>query len=294
MNSLRLIQSLYLQWHRHRGVCSIEQIRSACSNLMMTFGLESKSSLFKVFFPIVRRGLIEFCGDGKFQLSHPSVLYYSKVNIAVGVNLYPEHKDKLDDIKTIVEDEFGIVRFEISRKSIKEFCDSNQIIYTEPDIEEVLSNFPKISNVVEKFDRGLISSHGEYYDILNFRWVSLKSNEFGVFRAAENVSLFYLRTAKMDYEIPTLNENPDGRPLAESYQASQENIDFLFYSEHEKSLKIERVNIPILIERVLRVATLFTVNGVVENFGETLYSNISLSAIKQLNRIFETKAIIKP
>lgn len=293
MSSLTPIQSLYLQWHRHRGVCSIEQIRSACSNLLITFGLESKSSLFKVFFPVVRRGLIEFCGVGRFQLSSPCMFFYPKERIAVGVNLYPEQKYKLEGNDTLREDEFGIVRFETNRDQIREFCDKNEVYYSEPNSADILSNFPKISDVVKGFDRGFISSQGEYYDVLNYRWLRHKSNELGVLRTAENVSLFYLRTDEMDYEIPTLKVNPDGRPLAECYHATQENIDFLYYSIQEKSLKIDRINIPILIERVLRTASLFTINGVKASFGETIYSNISLPAIKQLNRIFETKTIIK-
>ncbi len=293
MDNLTTIQSLYLKWHKHHGICSIDQIRVACYNLLKTFDLETQSSLFKIFFPIVRKGLIEFCGDGKFQLSSPCIFFYPKERIAVGVNLYSEQKDKLEDNETLRKDEFGIVRFETERERIRAFCDKNELNYSEPNSEEILSNYPKISDVVNCFERVSYYTLDEFYDVKNYRWVRNKNRNNGIGRVAEDAHKFYLRRDGMTLLIPDMRINPDGRPLAESYQAVQDNISFLYYSREARSLKVDRINIPILIDRVLRLASLYNTDGVLENFSETVYSNISLSAIKQLNRIFETKINIK-
>ena len=289
------IQTLFLQWHKHHGICSIEKIRSACSNLMMSFDLQSEHPLFIVFFPLVRKGFIEFSGDGKYQISQPAMLYYQKEQIAVGINLFAEQKELLAKFGEISEDDFGVVRLKkISKKLIQDFCIKANCDYSEPKISEILSNFPKISAVVETYTRIPISSPGEYYDVLKHQWKRNKNQPSGIFKLSEDSHQYYLRTQKHgDVKIPNSKLNPEGRPLAESYQAAIENHNFLFYNRKEKTLTVKNINIPILIERVLRMASLSSLNGVKEEYKNIIYKNISYSAAKQLNRIFETKVEIE-
>ena len=58
-------------------------------------------------------------------------------------------------------------------------------------------------------------------------------------------------------------------------------------------LTIKDINIPILIDRVLRMASLPNNLNAIDENSKTIYENISLSAVKQLNRIFETKVKIE-
>ena len=293
MQSYSQIQALYLQWHKHQGICSVEQIRIACSNLMKSFGFETDYSLFKVFFPLVRNGFIEFYGNGKYQMSQPTILYYQKEQTAVGVNLLTEQKVVLADMLKMKEDKFGVVSLKISKKHMQDFCMKINCDYSEPNVSEILSNFPKISDVVKKFEPAMISSSGEYFDILKHCWGKNKNKNLGVFRLSEDSHKFYLRTKQGDFQIPDLNTNPDGRPLAECFQASVENQEFLFYHKATKILTVKQINIPILVERVLRMASLLFLDDLKEEYGKTTYKDITLSTIKQLNRILGTKAIIK-
>ncbi len=288
------IQALFLQWHKHQGVCSIEKIRTACLNLLRSFDLETSHPLYRVFFPLVRKGFIEFCGNGKYQISQPTVLYYKKERIAVGINLFIEQKQLLADIGEISEDEFGVVRLKTEGKHIQDFCFKINCDYSEPIISEILSNFPKLSDLIGKFDKSSISSSGEYYNVLKHRWARNNNQSLGVFRLSEDSYKYYLRTQNHgDLQIPDSKINPEGRPLAESYQAAIENHDFLFYNKEEKILTVKDINIPILVERVLRMASLSFYGSVKEEYGKTRYENISYSAIKQLNRIFGTKVKIE-
>ena len=72
------IQALLLRWLKHREKCSIDRIRTECSNLLKSFQEEPKHLLYKMFFPLVRKGYIEFCGNGHYQPTQPSILFYNK------------------------------------------------------------------------------------------------------------------------------------------------------------------------------------------------------------------------
>jgi hypothetical protein len=287
------IQALLLQWHKHHGVCSIEQIRTACSNLMKSFNLEADHSLFKVFFPLVRKGFVEFIGNGKYQVSQPIILYYRKGQIAVSINQTKEQKRVIENQFELIDiDDFDVIRFKSAPNKVKLFCKISNCEYSEPNVSKILSNFPKISDVVSKFEPAMISSSGEYYDVLNHRWKKNKNQNAGVFRLSEDSHKFYLRTKQRDFQIPDFSINPEGRPLAESFQAAEENIEFLYYQKSHKILTMQQINIPILVDRVLRMASLISENGVKEKYGKTTYQNIPPSTIRQLNRIFGVKTII--
>ncbi len=289
MQDYHKLQGLLLQWHKHYGIRSIEQIRMACSNLLSSFRYETKHSLFKVFYPLLRKGLIEFHGNSKYQVAPPAILYYKKEHIAVGINLPVELKDNLIRLGESNEDIFETVRIKLEEPAIRKFCEENECNYSEPDISGILSNFPKIADLVNKFEHASISSAGEFYDVFKHHWSRDLQKASGVFRLSDNAHKYYLRTEEVDLQIPDSKFNPEGRPLAESYQVVIENREFLTYSKVNKVLTVKDVNIPILIERILRMASLFRPDRVKEEYGKMEFKNIPLSTIKQLNRIFSTK-----
>lgn len=289
MKNIFQIQSLFLQWHKHQGISSIEKIRTGCSNLLRSFDLEIDHPLFRVFFPLVRKGFIEFCGNGKYQISRPTILYYKKEQIAVGINLLIKQKELLANIGKTNKDELGVIRLNTTEKNIHDFCIKSNCDYSEPNISEILSNFPKISEVVGKFNRTSISSSGEYYDVLEHRWGKDKNKCFGIFRLSEDSNKYYLRTQQADLQVPDSKTNPEGRPLAECFQARIDDYNFLIYNKTNNFLVVKNINIPILIERVLRTASLFSQSGVKKENRKTIYSKITLSTIKQINRIFGAK-----
>jgi len=286
------IQALLLKWLKHRGKCSIVQIRNACFNLLKSFHTELKHPLYKVFFPLVRKGYVEFCGNGYYQLTQPSILFFNKNQTGVGINLLDEQKEKLEEHIKVDENEFGIIRFVISKTEILNFSEKNNCKFSEPNVSEILFNFPKISDVVHKFDTAHIASTVQFYD-LERGWRKNKNQSFGIFRLSEDSLKFYIRTNQSDFQIPDSKINPEGRPLAESYQAIISGLDFLIYENNKKRLTIKTVNIPILIDRILRMASLYKNDGIEEDFRQTTYSNISYSTVKQLNRIFGTQIKIE-
>ena len=293
MQNQSQIEALLLKWLKHRGKCAIEQIRNACLNLLKSFHEEPKHPLYKVLFPLVRKGYVEFCGNGYYQPTQPSILFYNKNQTGVGINLSDEQNAELEEFIKVDEDEFGIVRFVASKNEVCNFLEKNNCEYSEPNAPEILNNFPKISDVIQKFEKATITSTSiQFYD-LELGWAKNKNQSIGVFRLSEDSLKFYIRTNQSDFQIPDSKINPDGRPLAESYQAIISELDFLIYEKNKKRLTIKTVNIPILIDRILRMASLNKHDGIEEDFRQITYSNISYSTVKQLNRIFGTQIKIE-
>lgn len=288
-NDLIEIQALFLKWMRHHSVRSSEQIRMACNSLLLSFGTETKSSLFKIFYPLLRRGLVEFIGDGNYIVTAPVILFYKKQNIAVAVNLTKnQHEQLLESVAEIVEDVFGMIRFNFDKQKVLSISKEIDCNYFEPNSSDILSNFPNIKAIVfNQFEKAHITFSGEYYNVINHKWAKDSLQKSGVFRISADAQKFYLRTDNEDFHIPSFTQNPDGRPIAETFQAINANIVFCRYDRCNAILTISDLNIPILIDRILRLSSLHQENGVVEDYFKTIYSNISPSVFKQIIRIFD-------
>jgi hypothetical protein len=290
ITNLEDLQSLFLKWFKYHESRNLTQIRVATNNLLASYEYETKSSLFKIFYPLVRYGLIEFCGDGTYTLSNPNLLFYPD-NKAVGVNLNSVQIEKLKNsfhLHTI--DQFGIVRFKAIEKEIVDFSKVTDIQLSKPNISEYLSNFPKIKNVISNFEIASTMYFAQYFNIDIRKWEDNKNQTFGLFRNSENVQKYYFIENGLTYSIPSNAQNPDARPIVESYIYCKQ-AGFKYYSK-EKKLDVGNVNLPILIERVLRLASLFETTVYTKEYNNQIYSNITTNTVLQLDRIFDTKTEI--
>lgn len=291
--TLEELQALFFKWFKCFESRNINQIRVHTKNLLASYEYETKSSLFKIFYPLVRYGLIEFCGDGTYTLSNPILLFYTD-NKAVGVNLNSVQIEKSKNsfqLHTI--DQFGIVRFEATEKEIVDFSKETDIQLSKPNISEYLSNFPKVKNcinAVNGFEPTYFSNFEEKFDIKSRKWVKGRNESLGLFRNSETAQKYYFIENGVTYSIPSNAQNPDTRPIVESYIYCKKN-SFKYYTE-TKELNVGSVNLPILIERVLRLASLFETNVYSKEYNNQIYNNITKNVIFQLDRIFDTKIVI--
>ena len=60
------LQALFFKWFKCYESRNLNQIRVATKNLLASYEYETKNSIFKIFYPMVRYGLIEFCSDGTY------------------------------------------------------------------------------------------------------------------------------------------------------------------------------------------------------------------------------------
>jgi hypothetical protein len=288
-------QILFLNWFKHHRKRSLSQIRSACNNLLLSFDLETKSALFKVFYPLVRKGYVEFIGEGNYHISNSVILYYPTINIAVAVNLFENQVEKLaKGFDDVLNDDFSIYRFKAKKNEVVKFCDDINCHFEEVNTVKTLSNFPKIVDVISNFEKAHLNANGECYDLINHKWKESRNAKYGLFRVDNTSFNIYLKTDRFgDLRIPDNSINPDARPLTEVYQAGFENLKYVFYKRSEEELTINNINLPILIERILRTNVLCYSDGVFERKGQLVFNYTKLSVVKQINRILGIKAIIE-
>jgi hypothetical protein len=288
--TLEELQALFFKWFKCYETRNLNQIRVATKNLLASYEYETKSSLFKIFYPLVRYGLIEFCGNGTYKVSNAILLFFPE-NKVVGINFNLQQKEMLkNSFHTYTIDLFDIIRFTANEKMLQNFSQETNIQLSKPNISEYLSNFPKIKKCITSingFEQTYLSNFEEKYDIKNRKWIKGSDDDFGLFRNSENAQRYYFIENGFTYSLPSDSKNPDARPIIESYIYCKNHI-FKYYLQ-KKELNFGNITLPVLIERVLRLASLFETTIYSKEYNNQIYSNITKSVVFQLNRIFDTK-----
>lgn len=286
------LQALLLKWLKHFNIRTIEQIRIASKSLCILYDIEAKNSVYKLLYPLLKRGFVEFIGDGKYQISSSVIIFYPKNSIAVGINITDQQKESLNDI-TYKEDVFGNIRFSIKHNDIEQLCKNIGCYYMVYRKKTPLVHFPSIKESISKFEEvNLIFENIQFYDFYKNKWVYDNKNN-GIFRITAEGHIFYLKAKEQVFKIPSNNTNPEGWLLSECFQISCERNDFFCYDRKTRLLTVNKLNLPILVERILRMCSLYQAETVINNSTfQTSYPDISLTTIKQLNRIFDTKTKI--
>jgi len=293
MDNLKVAQVFLLEWFKHLTIRTIGQIRITCNNLCLSNEIENKYSLLKLLYPLLKMGFVEYVGNGKYQISPSVIISYPKKIISVGVNLTDSQKEKLKDI-SYKEDVFGNIRFSLKDKNIKSLCKELRCKHQVYENANQLVHFPKIKDVVTNFEeKNILFENVQFFDASSHKWIN-KEKAIGVFRKSSDSHVYYLKIKDKILKIPSNEQNPEGRLLAECYQVCNERDDFFVYNNETKVLIVVNLNLPILIERFLRLNSLYEEEAVKKEFNyKNCFYNISIPMIKQLNRIFDIKTKIQ-
>lgn len=296
MNHLEELQSIFLKWFKYHGVRTMSQIRQNGANLCNSY-VYAGNGLYSVFFPLVRKGFIEFIGEDKYQISPPIIIHHQQSGISTGINLSDEQIDQIKS-KTIefTIDSFGVSQFKLEQKQIESLCNELNCSFSVPNTNHILSNFPKLSETIMNeticgFTKIItLDGTGYYLNLKNHKFDENKRNgAVGIFKTDKDAHKYFYCDGTDCYEIPSVKINPEGWSIAETLQAVRQNFDFLVYNDRTEQLTIKSIHIPILIDRILRLPSIHLADGVVSESFKTTYTQLKPSVIKQLNRIFETK-----
>lgn len=296
MNRLEELQAIFLKWFKHHGTRSMSQISQNVENLCKSYYFDGKG-LYTVFYPLVRRGFIEFIGEDQYQIAPPVIIHHQKSGFSTGVNL---NEIQIDQIKSkdnqLTIDPFGVIRFKLEQKQIESFCNELNCSFSVSNASDILGHFPKLGETLMNeticgFTKSItIDGTGFYLNLKNHKFDGNKRNgTVGIFKTDKDAHKYFYCDGTDSYEIPSDKSNPEGWYIAESIQAVKENFEFLSYNERKEQLLVKGINIPILIDRILRLPSIHIADGVVSESFKTTYTQIKPTVIRQLNRIFETK-----
>lgn len=292
MDKLTHLQSLLLKWIKHYNTCSHEQIRTTSRSLCISYKVDERYALLKLLYPLLRMGLVEFVGEGTYQIAPPLIITYPQKHIAVGINLTNTQKNNLSGIP-YEEDLFGTIRFTTTGIDIKATPQILKCRYSQYDPVTPYVHFPTIKEIIISYEKSYPQTGKlQFYNINKHKW-DFRQTDTGICRTTTDSLIHYLKIKNEYFKIPINTENPEGRPLAESYLASFERNNIFNYNKSTQQLTVNNLNLPILIERLLRLHSFYKKEAIVSagNF-QVCYPDIPLTTVKQLNRIFTTNTEI--
>ncbi|MCB9231088.1 MAG: hypothetical protein H6581_05475 [Bacteroidia bacterium] len=289
------LQKLVLKLFNHHQESSLsyDRIKLLCQNLWQQnrLGGERKSAVHQIFFPLVRKGLIEFVGNGRYQLG-PCVAIQSFGSISI-INppilpvLSMGQKFELN----------GIYRFKNPSKELTNELKEIGIPIQRPSIAKTLRCTPSILKVVRTFPQALIPDTSGF-QLLSTRntWEpNVRITPPSLVKASdEGNSKRYLGDQDHTwYEIPNPAQNPDGIYIAILAKKilTGESLG-ISYSKSKHELKIDKIHVPILIERILHIQSIQDPQGVVEHKSGITFKHIDYPIFYELNRIFHQKITI--
>jgi hypothetical protein len=289
-NSYTQLQGSLLCWLKHHQTRTTNQIREACVDLLTGADADPRNAVFKIFFPLLRMGLIEISDGGKYFASIPAILFYPQSHTAVAINLLDKQKEILNErFADINEDTLGLLRVKCHKAEIISFCSESRCQFSQPDITNSLKHFPTISQAVLNFERVMLTTVPvEYYDIVFRQWTSIQQDP-GIFRCSRDAQRLFLNVNGMVLLIPDRHINPESRPLAESYVGMKHTSNSIRYDQEKHELQVFNITLPILIERLLRLASLDIPDAIGQSRTSLTFPSITTGMMKEICRIFEYK-----
>lgn len=238
---------------RLRPLSSIDQ---RCTNILQSgAGHEEQylpRSLF--FLPLLRSGVIDFYGEGKFGLT-PTCAIRGADHLLV-INGPPALLQDLKGESKVSHPGITCIPYYPGQLRI---LDKWRVPHYPFSAETIWSRITPLKDVIKRWNRVEIDdiSSFEYFD---YRWKRASSADIpGIYRRSSNVySQRYFRSSEQIwYIIPNQSSNVDAFNQAVLCGKIQSKKPIgLIYSPYKKELEIKELFFPIITERVLLLNTL--------------------------------------
>jgi hypothetical protein len=278
--------SFLLQWLSHHSMRTRPQIKMACRSLALNYGKEPKNAFYSIFMPLVRMGMVEFAGNGNYQLAPSLVLQHNShqcltlINPGVAVKTYV--KSNFDSVEPL----YNFVRFQCYPEQLATFLELHPIPILKDDVTGLLTQFPDVRSVIRQLPS--VSPHSNkkfFYDPFTFSMTS-QILPFGIYKSNEDAQVYYFQdTDEQTYKLPVPQINPEMFSIALCYQVSLMKRLHLRYDEAIQKLYMPKFFLPPLLERILRIPSLSTCETWPTQEMEVCLSGITKNHLQSLQRI---------
>jgi len=252
----------------------------------------SINAKYKIIYPLLRYGVLEFYGNKEFSLSPSCVLYND--DFILTCNIPDKIKQNLFN-SILFESELGIEVFKITTDSLN-ILRNNSVHISKFSFINLLKQILPFEKTIVKWTKDIVfDTTGFQYYTEDYKWISIiGSVKNGIYK--KSLEVYSQRTIKINnddwYIIPSRDTNIDAFNIAVSWAVSNRlnSVRIKYYKSCSK-LIIENINFPLIIERILFLNTL--ISG---RFEYDLFNNkyqrsyyISQGDFNYINNLFNNK-----
>lgn len=285
-----------LEWFRYEPEVykSFKAIDNICIDLYQQFFPETeeyKLAKYKIFYPLLQIGVVEFYGHGKYGLS-PSCALFNDDNVLfcnIPTSLFPDLPEKC-----LYDNKLGI---QIFKKSpiIHTLLRQNYFPISKFDITSCLRSFASIHKIINAWNNYSVIDDNHFYCLANNqKWSNRKFPLVGIFKTSDKIYAQRIyRTSEVEWKsIPSKENNIEGYSIAMlAHQIQNSESIKIVYDEAEKRIILKNAHFPILIERLLYFNTLL--QGKIEFELANRNYFVKQRDFKLLNKFFDNKIEVK-
>lgn len=295
--SITLAQALLYEWFCARKKASIIAIHNAVDGLHL-YDLTSPLNVYTVFYPLVRKGLVEFAGNGAWIVSPPQILVSPTTSYYALISNRNVPIKALDDLKIFTQnvsmDLLGSMRFCASHENVQKWADKYGVQLIYDACFQILKNLPSISAVYsrELTEEPYPGTPECVWEVGRCDWVSFNSGDItaGYYKMRkEPYSKRFLYDGKKWFRMRSPFFSPDAEHIARWASYIYRKNQLIEYNHKTKTLSIQKVLFPLLVERALNSIS-YTVVGCADQHSHK-FPYVTGKHLSEIKRIFSPKLV---
>ena len=241
---------------------SFTQIKSVCDTLFQELDMgksldESYKRFYVLFYPLLRRGLVDFTKSNRIvPIPEHGIYDYQKKEVEVIIiNPSMKTKEKVEGFKDFRFDCYGTVYFKLTLARFKQLKLDLMVLFQKNSAESQLKKYPNLFDCITSWKEVNRAPKDLVCWGKSSKTKSLKLSEDGYYWATEesHSKKFFIYEDVM-YELPSKNINPDATYIAKQAHLLVNGINP--YHKVESQLECNLFEMPIILERIIRLSKL--------------------------------------
>lgn len=292
MNIQSYLQQGLLDWFNYNPekFHSLQTVGKICQEIYLPYCApeEVLDAKYKILYPLIRRGFIEFYGNDNLRLAPTNIIYNTEFVLALNVPTHIINELETQPIFSI----FNRLMVYVKSENIIKYFVNNGIPSCEFQFQKVLASIPSLQKIIGSWEDDLIVDIQSCW-ILSEKGTWLKPSLYptiGIFRKGEKK--YHSKSVRLsDHKwkhIPEQKTNIDAFAIAALWNILNGTQDLrIKYDQNTGILNIDNNYFPLLIERLLYINSLL-----IGNFTSDLHARkykLSMNQFNIFNKLLNKK-----
>lgn len=255
------VQHLLFLWMCHYDKINYDTIKRYCEYLNIQFNLQiTEHPAWTLFLPLFYAGNVDYCGSKSFKVTEPMMISHKRRHLFINKQPSVDGCEKL--------------RPAIYCSEGPQNCELKQYTFNG---KEILKHFPSVDSIISAFE---LSPKNDFSDLT----FDNAPDQIGIAYTASKRYYFVCENRKV-VEIPNWSINPDSVNVAYQYSRVLGKKSNGNYDVEQRKLSVNSFRFPIMLYRVLMVASMLEGQCPYKESGNYIFPGISKSIVKELDRI---------